>query len=140
MLSTSVGGVKYGRDFNATWLGDKGCVPCSGAVVDRSVGFWFGSMNRSMDLAGGRRWDRCVDALGSIRSSPSDHDNDWLILAFPPYKITPSAWPILVIISGAVVFCGGFITKKLAFHPDVRITASKRAVSGPWTLVAVILI
>lgn len=31
------------------------------------------------------------------------------------------------IIGGAIIFCGSFITKKMAFHPDVRITAAKRA-------------
>lgn len=47
-----------------------------------------------------------------------------------------SAWPVIGIIGGALVFCGTFITRKLAIHPDVRITASKRAaVRGALVLV-----
>ncbi|TFJ88048.1 hypothetical protein NSK_000402 [Nannochloropsis salina CCMP1776] len=60
-LSTSVpSGVRYGKSFGATWLGDKG------------------------------------------------------------------AWPVIGIIGGALVFCGSFISNKIMFHPDVRITPSKR--------------
>lgn len=34
---------------------------------------------------------------------------------------------------GAVVFCGGFIARKVVFHPDVRVTAAKRhAVIREW--------
>ena len=36
------------------------------------------------------------------------------------------AWPVLGIISGAVVFCTCFCTNKLLNHKDVRITPSAR--------------
>lgn len=41
-------------------------------------------------------------------------------------SMSTGAWPVLGIIGGALVFCGGFISTKLMFHPDVRITADKR--------------
>jgi len=33
---------------------------------------------------------------------------------------------VLGIIGGALIFCGTFISTKLMFHPDIRITADKR--------------
>lgn len=36
------------------------------------------------------------------------------------------AWPVLGVIGGALVLCGTFISTKLMFHPDIRITADKR--------------
>jgi len=44
----------------------------------------------------------------------------------PSLSNTTGAWPVIGIIGGALVFCGSFISNKIMFHPDVRITPSKR--------------
>ena len=43
------------------------------------------------------------------------------------------AWPVIGIVSGAVLLCGGFLAHKFSTSPDVRFyTAKRHAVIRDW--------
>ena len=104
---------KYGKTFQQTWLSDQGAWPIIGILG----GEWRQQHRQIPPKV--RRPRSCLveEQNGGCRPDPG--------------------WPMAVCRAppppGAVVFCGGFIARKVVFHPDVRVTAAKRhAVIREW--------